>query len=174
MQKILLGLYGTAGSGKSQKVKLAYEKFKNRHPDAPHAHFKKKWDDEKWDSEEISEDEEILVRVKVGKISVGFASGGDSREEVEYNLHKLREKNCDIIVCTTRTKGGTCEVFMHKDNAQYLRFWMTTCIFQYAVEDPHKVPRLQPEKEQDEKQRQEYHNNIVADLIIGFISDHMD
>lgn len=175
MQKILLGLYGISDTGKSSTIKLAYKKFGELHPKATHTDVETDTDIETHaDIEKKWKSADILVRVKVGKISVGFSSAGDDPEDVKYNLRKLRENNCDIIVCATRTKGKVItEVFMHEDNAQYLRFWMTTCIFQYAVEYPHETQQLQPEERQYQKEQQENHNNIVATLIVDFINDRM-
>jgi len=96
MQKVLLRVYGPEGSGKTTAINSAFDKFKERYPNAKCVLRCQK-----------DGHGDILVAVKVMGIYVGFSSHGDDPVEIKKNLCDLREKKCDIIVCATRFSGKT-------------------------------------------------------------------
>lgn len=114
MQKVLFRVYGRPASGKTTAINLAFDKFKERHPNAtcvlPY---------------ENDGHGDILVAVEVKGISVGFSSIGDDVAQIKENLQKLREKNCDIIVCATRTHGGTKDAVMEFNDEYHIESYQS-------------------------------------------------
>jgi len=152
MQKALLRVYGPSCSGKTTAIKSACKKFMRRHQSAETILPYK---------EDGGGD--ILVVLKVNGITVGFSSGGDYPAQVEKNLSELRKKKCDIIVCATRTWGGTVKAVQKLDN-KYHRRNVTACIFEHWV-DAEQDPEAQPYRNQC--------NDNVAAVISKFIDDYI-
>lgn len=150
MQKVLLRVYGPSCSGKTTAIKSVCKKFIRHHPDVVVI-----------DREDQGDD--ILVVLKVDEISVGFSSGGDYPEQVEKNMDTLRKKKCDIIVCATRTKGGTVEAVAKLDG-KYHRRNVTTCAFDHWV-DAEQDEEIKPYRNQC--------NNHVTAVILKFVDSHI-
>ena len=52
---------------------------------------------------------ELLETFEYNGLVVCVAPGGDSREIVESNCRYFKEKNCDVAISATRTKGGSAD-----------------------------------------------------------------
>jgi len=159
MQKLMLCLYGTEETGKTNTIVAAHRKFTERHPDAESI-------------PQFSEIEggDILVTVKLkGGIAMGFGSGGDDPEQVKANLREFRKNNCDIIVCATRTRGGTVDAVGGRLGSGYRRCWMTTCWFGYEDKDKRSDGKLTDEECSCRKRC----NNAVAETVVEFLDDYI-
>jgi hypothetical protein len=96
--KKILALYGTANIGKTETIKLVFEKLKNEYKDFEyHSDFEPI----------MLEKRDICVIIIIkGKI-IGIESQGDPNSRIFESLPLFKRMNCDIIVCATRTKGAT-------------------------------------------------------------------
>jgi len=148
MQKMLLCLYGHSNSGKTSTIKLAFDRFKECHPNANVENLKPD-----------NNGDDILVKVETKVATVGFSSEGDAIKQIERDLSALRDENCDIIVCAARARKVTLDKVNFGD--EYLRRRMTTCAFEWRG------------GESGIKHYREKCNNAVADLIVEFIHNHI-
>jgi len=148
MQKMILCLYGHINSGKTGTIKLAFDRFKDCHPNAHVENLKPE-----------NNGDDILVKVETKVANVGFSSEGDDVEQIENDLNTLRNANCDIVVCAARARGVTLDKVKFDD--EYLRRRMTTCAFEWWSGEP----GLECYREKC--------NNAVADLIVEFVGKHI-
>lgn len=93
--KAIICLYGTRCIGKTSAITWAYQKLANTYA-IPH--------------ETIKGDFCAVLDFPCGKI--GFVSMGDPGSSQKDCLDDLVQKDCNIIVCASRTKGETlCNVY---------------------------------------------------------------
>jgi hypothetical protein len=91
--KSAIALKGRADSGKTYTISKVYELLKAKYPDFEEEDFK------------ISID--IRVILVINGFRIGIESQGDPGGRLENSLNLFLKKNCDVIVCSTRTKGKT-------------------------------------------------------------------
>lgn len=103
MNKTIIAIYGRQAEGKSSTIKLAYQLLINKYPNTIHT-----------PNLDVSGD--ILTVVELNGVKIGFESQGDpnSRIITHDTLRRLADSTfdkemggCDIIICATRTEGGT-------------------------------------------------------------------
>lgn len=91
--KTLFALWGNAGQGKSTAIKAISEEIQKQYPQAIVQIFSDRVD--------------IKLIIKIRKIKIGIESQGDPGSRLPKSLDFFRKENCDIIICATRTSGGT-------------------------------------------------------------------
>lgn len=112
--KKLIGLYGTSNVGKSQTIKLVYKKL--------HEKFQGIIFHE--DFEQIThENGDISVIVIINGKIIGIESQGDPNSRIFFSLPIFAKLKCDIILCATRTRGGTV-IEVEKLNNEYEIIWI--------------------------------------------------
>jgi hypothetical protein len=144
--KQLIVLSGRANVGKSRTIKRVYELLQSKHPNlkfivplSPRLRT------------------ETYVVLKINKIIIGIASRGDNRRCIEealplfFNPHK-----CKIILCATRTKGGSWDAVQEfsENNG-------------YEINRIIKTP-AEPKVKTQSKSNEQYANDIVK-LIEDFM-----
>jgi len=97
----LIALFGPSSCGKTQSIKMVYNKF-----------IKSKG--VKIIEEEIRNDICTIFSYKEKKI--GITSQGDNKGLLEPKLEKFRKEGCNIILCASRTRGGTCDAIYKLQN----------------------------------------------------------
>jgi hypothetical protein len=105
--KTLIDVRGVAQKGKSTTIKCVYRKLLEKNAEIFNV---KDWDEGR---------KEIRALLKIGDIIVGIETRGDDRSFVEKALDIFKKNECNIIICATRTKGGTLEAvndFIEKNN----------------------------------------------------------
>ena len=64
---------------------------------------------------------------KIGKITIGIESRGDPNSRQKSSLSLFGKNNCDIIVCSSRTKGETiANVYNFCKRKGYDLYWIST------------------------------------------------
>ena len=94
--KKVFALRGKANMGKSQTIRTVVEMLTDKHPDAGVAHNHKTRGD-------------VRVVLTINDWKIGIESQGDpsSGRLVNGSLDLFVNVGCDVIVCTTRTRGAT-------------------------------------------------------------------
>lgn len=138
--KKLIALYGIANAGKSATIRLVYDKLAKLYPD--HKFHK----DVEAYIPAVNEKGDIRVVIIINGKTIGIESQGDPNSRLFESLPLFVKCNCDIIICATRTRGGTVE----------------------AVEqlyDTYNIEWVEKQKGIDEG-KYEIENNKIADMII--------
>lgn len=105
--KSIITLSGRGNIGKSATIRNVYESLVKQYLDHETIHVN------------VNTDREISVVLKIGRKCIGIESRGDTRERVEDSLQMFLRYKCKIIVCATRTRGGSYDAVdefaaMHK------------------------------------------------------------
>ncbi len=97
MNKTIIAIHGRANEGKSETIKKVCSLILDTFPTAIPSETN------------IDYSGDILLTVNVNGVIIGFESQGDPNSRMIYDetLRKLADKNCDIIICATRTGGMT-------------------------------------------------------------------
>jgi hypothetical protein len=93
--KTIIALKGPSNTGKSATLVKVYEYLKARYPNAPIQH------------ELTNHDIRALMEIK-GQ-ALGIESQGDPGGRLFESLRLFVREKCVIIVCATRTRGGTVQ-----------------------------------------------------------------
>jgi len=118
MNKTIIGIYGRTQESKSTTIKKIVELILANYPNAIPS------------INPIDYSGDILLTIQLGPIKIGFESQGDPNSRMLYadtveNLAKI--DNCDIIVCATRTEGGTVKkVDFVADTYNYHTIWISS------------------------------------------------
>lgn len=112
--KKIIGLYGTSNLGKSQTIKSIYEKL---HENFLHIAFHKGFE------QIIHENGDISIIIIINGKVIGIESQGDPNSRMFFSLPIFAKLQCDIILCATRTRGGTV-VEVKKLNKEYEIIWI--------------------------------------------------
>src|SRR5438067_1440145 len=102
MQKTIIALWGAGRLGKSTTIRLAYEELKN------HGSVIEPGD--RANNRPSGPPEVKGAILKIDGVLVGFTSPGDDEEWVEWFVKRLIDAGCKVIVCATRSKGGSVTV----------------------------------------------------------------
>lgn len=95
MKKIVIALRGVANQGKSSSIKEAYNLIRQSFSIDSITH-------------EIS-GADIRAVLTVGNIKIGIESQGDPSSRLVESLKLFLSLDCQIIICTTRTRGSTVD-----------------------------------------------------------------
>ena len=111
----LIALCGPANTGKSSSIKLAYEKLQNlpgaevvRHEATPRC-------------------ADMTAIITVNGAKVGLESRGEDPERLSNSLRCFEKYGCQLIVCATRTRGGSVdavEKFCNDNEREYKLRWI--------------------------------------------------
>lgn len=93
MKKIIV-LYGRANCGKSETIKNVFKILNSNYPTAM------------VDIIFSGSDIKILMKNLKG-LTVGIESQGDPNSRLDQSLQDFQNAQCDIIICTSRTRGMT-------------------------------------------------------------------
>ncbi|MDX2003298.1 MAG: hypothetical protein SFW35_12740 [Chitinophagales bacterium] len=101
----IIALYGTQNSGKSSTIKILRDLL-------PTMGFVPVPDTLKWYGGDFVE-----IYSKAGRL-LGLTSAGDTEDILDERLQELFDGNCDVMVCTCRTKGQTTDYLedLHDDH----------------------------------------------------------
>ncbi|MGV7106427.1 hypothetical protein [Flavobacterium sp. U410] len=111
--KHIVALYGTSNVGKSMTIKLLYQKLIDNYEK-----------DILLDSvkQMKSFDGDIRVVITINGKVIGIESQGDPNSRIFESLPFFVELKCDIIICATRTRGGTVKIVNQYKN-EYNIHW---------------------------------------------------
>lgn len=114
MKKTIFANWGPSEQGKSDTVKRIAKEILAAFPTAttlPTA---------------INFSSDIQVIITIGKITIGIESQGDPNSRLFESLESFSTDNCDIIICSTRTSGGTVDAVsaLHSSHG-YDIVWVT-------------------------------------------------
>lgn len=97
MKKQVIALRGTANSGKSTTLRKVRELLEKAHPKAPiHIIHRLVVD--------------FAIIIEINGVLIGIESQGDPGTRLENSIKTFKKRGCAIIVCCTRTRGGTVTV----------------------------------------------------------------
>jgi Cdc6-like AAA superfamily ATPase len=105
--KKVIALYGKANIGKSNTVKEVYKLLRTKYPSC-------------YVENEVS-GLDISVVLTINRVKIGIDSQGDPNTELEKRLLEFVEIGCEIIICTTRTRGETVNAV---DRLGYEVLWL--------------------------------------------------
>lgn len=115
MKKTIITIWGNASTGKSSTAKLVYDQFLNNYrdlitsiDDGPQNTF------------------DITKIFKCINVIVGIESQGDPSSNIFSSLPKFVDNKCELIICTTRTRGKTAdEVNRISEEFNYNVIWLS-------------------------------------------------
>lgn len=91
--KHVFALYGTANVGKSATLKKVFALLTYAYPGAP--------------VQTINTGIDITVIIEISGVLVGIETQGDPNSRLGESLELFKKAKCSIIICATRTRGGT-------------------------------------------------------------------
>jgi len=103
----IIALSGKTNVGKSRTIKIVYELLKQNYPTL------------KVLIEPAETKVEIRVVIIINGKRVGIESRGDTREIVEKALDIFTDTKCNIIICATRTRGGSWNAVQEFANSNH-------------------------------------------------------
>lgn len=112
MKKTVFANWGHARQGKSDTIKRIAQIILDNYPNAT------------TDISPIDYSADITVIVSVDNLKIGIESQGDPDSHLPDSLKKFSADNCDIIICATRTSGGTVWA-VQKLSPMYEIIWVT-------------------------------------------------
>ena len=95
MKKTVFSIWGHEEQGKSDTVKRIAQEILTTYPNATTT------------PTTINYSGDIQVIITIGKVTIGIESKGDPNSRLFESLKMFSSANCDIIICSTRTSGGT-------------------------------------------------------------------
>ncbi|NBG66207.1 hypothetical protein [Acidiluteibacter ferrifornacis] len=101
MEKVIISLNGPGKQGKSSVVKLLVSRIRQAYPEAVTEKSVGTTNTEKKD--------DIKTIIIIGTIKIGIESTGDPGSNLEKSLKEFVKVECDIIICSSRTKGKPME-----------------------------------------------------------------
>lgn len=147
MNKTIFALQGPGNAGKTTTIRMAY--MMCRPSDTPVC-------------DDFVADDDFICTLNLNGVKVGFASGGDWPSAVKGALDKLVE--CQIIVCATRTRGGTVtEVNKFTRKHECKTYWIRQC----RIDPFHGQSWASGDVEKKTGRR----TKAIAELIVDFVRD---
>ncbi|MFL9483801.1 hypothetical protein ACI6Q2_13570 [Chitinophagaceae bacterium LWZ2-11] len=115
MRRIIIAIYGRAREGKSQTIRGVYNRLRQLVTER--------------DVDVLQDDGDILAIIRLDGVVIGIESQGDpnSRMIRERTVRQLALRECDIILCASRTEGMTVrEIDDVGDEFEYNRLWRSS------------------------------------------------
>ena len=100
--KHIFALKGPANVGKSATLKKVFALLRGAYPAAPVQIINPPGIDIT-----VTIEVDITVIIEINGTSVGIESQGDPNSRLPDSIELFKKAKCSIIVCATRTKGGT-------------------------------------------------------------------
>ncbi len=94
MKPKIIALTGSSSVGKSSTIRLAYNRIMV-HPEVKYSEFT------------AINKRDFFAIIEISKLMIWFISQGDAAGMIKDHLNSLRRYRHDVIVCSTRSKGGT-------------------------------------------------------------------
>lgn len=116
MNNTIIGIYGRQNEGKSTTIKNVRDKLLIQFPQAKQTFLRPDGGD-------------IWVTIEINGIKLGIESWGDPSSPLvdEDSLEDLAKQGCNIILCATRTSGGTVkEVDRIANQYDYNTLWLSS------------------------------------------------
>jgi ABC-type lipopolysaccharide export system ATPase subunit len=123
MKKTILCLFGPANTGKTSTIRRVDEILQSYGAKLVKVLF---------DENDFSK--EYLFRTH----KIGILSLGDPGSEQSDYLRQLSNDNCEIIICTSRSKGATCDAVTAIATNGYERYWISP-LYEYDSRHPLSV-----------------------------------
>jgi Cdc6-like AAA superfamily ATPase len=95
--KSVFALYGPTNVGKSTTIKKVFALLTDAYPNAPIQTLNPPGID-------------ITIIIEINGIFVGIESQGDPNGRLGESIKRFKKALCSIIVCATRTRGGTVTI----------------------------------------------------------------
>jgi hypothetical protein len=113
-EKSIIAIWGRPKQGKSDTVKRITKLILSNYPNA------------RFTPLNIDYAKDIKVLIEINKIKIGIESQGDPNSRIFDSLNEFSEINCDLIICSTRSAGGTVNA-VHKltKSDNYNVIWST-------------------------------------------------
>ncbi len=137
-KKYAFALYGKANVGKSNTLKKLFVLLTEAYPNAPVEYIH-------GSQINITVIIDITVIIEIDGIRVGIESQGDPSSRLPESIERFKKDKCSIIICATRTRGGTVTT-VEKLQPEFTLDWIP------KTSEPQ--PHLQPQ-----------HDNAVAQII---------
>jgi len=111
--KNLIGLYGTGNVGKSETIRIVYNKLIEMYPGfILHKDF----------VQIIPTKGDICAVIIINGKIIGIESQGDPKSRIFKSIPIFVELNCDIILCATRTRGETVHLVEKLKNTHEIKW----------------------------------------------------
>lgn len=111
MKKTVIALKGIGGQGKSETIKRLRNLIKSTY--THHV-------------ENILIDKgDVKVIIEIKGVKIGIESQGDPDSRQEKSISEFVSKNCDIIICASRTRGETVDTVFNTKKDGYRVIWVT-------------------------------------------------
>lgn len=107
---------GTKDTGKTSTIKRFYEQLKFNYPTVEEIYS---------NEDEVGDIQKIL---KVNRVKIGIESQGDPDSRLPESLEYFSKEECDIIVCATRTRGGTVDEVVGLAELGYEIIWFSNLL----------------------------------------------
>lgn len=110
--KKIIALKGKGNSGKTQTIRKVFNELCAQDKDTK--------------VEILIDNADIKAIVTIKGIKIGIESQGDPNSRLKDSLNEFSKKDCDIIVCATRTSGMTVEWVKNLDG--FTPIWINQII----------------------------------------------
>ena len=125
MEKAIITIYGRQNEGKTETVKRICKKLLGQHPYAKVYEYPKNIIVHPSKINYKAHDIELVV--DLGAYKIGIASQGDPKTWQHERIDNMAKADCDIIVCTARTRGETQQAIGKASQAHdYHVIWMSS------------------------------------------------
>lgn len=132
--KNVIAVKGISNVGKTSSIVKAYERLIAKHPSA------------KVEKIPGGNRNEISAIVTIGKIKIGIESQGDPGQRLPNSIQEFVNRGCQIILCTTRTRGGTVDLIK-------------------SLEPPYKIAWLLKEKSKSTSEIDTDNSKMAKDIF---------
>jgi len=109
MANTIIALRGKANVGKSQTIKSIYESIISTFPNAQVS--------------DLSLGADVRAIITIDGCKIGIESQGDPNSRLFKSIKQFVDNKCEIIICATRTRGGTVEL-VENQNPPYNILWI--------------------------------------------------
>jgi len=120
MKKTILCLFGPANTGKTSSIRRVDEILQSYGAKLVKVLFN-----------EYDFGKEYMFRAH----KIGILSLGDPGSAQSEHLEQLAKDECDVIICTSRSKGATCNAVSKIASLNYERYWISP-LYEYDSSHP--------------------------------------
>lgn len=120
--KTILVNKGRARQGKSESIIKTAQLLQQKYPNA------------KIEPANIDYTQDIKLIMTIDDIKIGIESKGDPNSRLPKSLDDFSKKDCDIILCSSRTSGSTVKAIEELKKTGYEVIWTSN-----ARSKPHRI-----------------------------------
>jgi len=110
MKRTVIAIKGIGGQGKSETIKRLRNLIKSTHIHTENI---------------LIDGGDIKVILDIKGVKIGLESQGDPNSRQAKSISEFVSENCDIIICASRTSGGTIKPILKTKNDGYRIIWVT-------------------------------------------------